>query len=303
MGIKSTFYGWLARLSRHLGLWVFSLISRGIAAGYFVFFPGRVKIGLDFYRVLFPRCHRGFHLWCTWMQFQNFTSVYMDRLRLLDHQDISYSYQGWEHLEAAIEGKTGGIILMSHLGNWEVAAYLLKLKNTRMRLLLYMGARQKEDIERIQKQDLTQSGIRVIASDPRNPSPWDIIEAVSFIRSGGFVSLTGDRQWTRGQRTIAVEFLGRRARLPETPHVLALLTGAPLWVFFSFRSGPRNYHFTLSAPIRLPVVPRSQRAEVLRQSAQTYAGMLEEALHQNPLEWYHFEPFLERDFDSGSFQK
>lgn len=292
MGMKGVFYGSLTWLSRHLGLWVFSLISRGIAAGYFLLFPGRVKIGLDFYRSLFPRRRRAYHLWCAWMQFQNFTSVYMDRLRLLDYFDISYTYQGWEHLEAAIEEKAGGIILMSHLGNWEVAAYLLKMKNARMRLLLYMGARQKEDIERIQKQDLAQSGIRVIATDPANPSPWDIIEAVSFIRSGGFVSLTGDRVWTRDQRTIPVDFLGHRARIPETPYVLALLTGAPLWVFFSFRSGPRQYHFTLSPPIRVPQVPRNQRAGVLGQAAQTYARMLEEALRQNPLEWYHFEPFL-----------
>lgn len=292
MGLRSAFYRFMVLLSRRLGPGAFSLTARGIAAGYFLFFAGRVRIGVDFYRALYPHRGRRYHRRCTWKQFQNFTSVYLDRLSLLDFSQVTYTCQGWEHLEGAIAQKTGGIILMSHLGNWEVAAHLMKMKNARLRLLLYMGARGREQIERIQKRDLARSGIRIIATDPDNPSPWDIIEAVGFIRSGGFVSLAGDRVWTRTQRTIPVEFLGRRARIPEAPHVLALVTGAPLWSFFSFRTGPGRYHFTLSAPIRVPPVPRSRRAEALRRSAQAYAGMLEEALRQNPLEWYHFEPFL-----------
>jgi len=292
MGLRGGFYRFMTRLSRRLGPGVFSLTARGIAAGYFLLFPSRVRIGMDFYRALYPHRGKRYHRRCTWKQFQNFTSIYLDRLSLLDFAHVTYTCDGWEHLEAAIAQKTGGIILMSHLGNWEVAAHLMKMKNARMRLLLYMGAQRREQIERIQKQDLTRSGIRIIATDPDNPSPWDIIDAVGFIRSGGFVSLTGDRVWTPTQRTIPVRFLGRRARVPEAPHVLALVTGAPLWVFFSFRTGPERYHFTLSAPIRVPPVPRRQRAEALRRSAQTYAGMLEETLRQNPLEWYHFEPFL-----------
>ncbi len=292
MGLRRAFYRTMTHLSRRLGPGAFSLSARGIAAAYFWLFPGRVRIGMDFYRALYPQRPAKFHRRCTWKQFQNFTSVYLDRLRLLDFSQVGYTCRGWEHLEAAMAQKTGGIILMSHLGNWEVAAHLMKMKAPGMRLLLYMGARGREQIEGIQKQDLARGGIRIIAADPQNPSPWDIIEAVGFIRAGGFVSMTGDRVWTPAQRTLTVDFLGRRARIPEAPHALALVTGAPLWVFFSFRTGPARYHFTLSEPIRLPPVPRARRSRALRLSAQIYARMLEQALRQNPLEWYHFEPFL-----------
>ena len=30
--------------------------------------------------------------------------------------------EGWEYLDEAVDKKTGAILLMSHIGNWELAA-------------------------------------------------------------------------------------------------------------------------------------------------------------------------------------
>ncbi|PKN27814.1 MAG: lauroyl acyltransferase, partial [Deltaproteobacteria bacterium HGW-Deltaproteobacteria-21] len=68
---------------------------------------------------------------------------------------------------------------------------------------------------------------------------------------------------------------------------------APLFVFFAFRSGKGQYHFTLSEPIRVEAPSRAERTEAIRRSAQRYADILEETLRANPLQWYHFEPFLD----------
>ena len=54
--------------------------------------------------------------------------------------------------------KDGGIILMSHVGNWEVAVHLLKKLLPEMDLLLYMGIKNKEQIESIQKNELDRAG-------------------------------------------------------------------------------------------------------------------------------------------------
>lgn len=286
------FYRSMACLTRIFGPWFFDLVAQGIAAGYFLFAPRRVAVSVRFYAALFPQ--RGFadHLGCTWRQFRNFTSVYLDRLRLREDGGITYTHEGWENLERAIDRNTGGILLMSHLGNWEIAAHLMQRRSERLRLILFMGMRAKAEIERLQKEELDRKGIRIHAVEKDAGTPFDLLEALRFIQSGGLVSMTGDKLWHSDQRAVAVSFLGHEVCLPETPHVLAMLSGAPLFIFFSRRTGPRRYHFSINEPIFVAKAGRRDRSEAIRKSAQAYAELLEKNLCENPLEWYHFEEFL-----------
>jgi predicted LPLAT superfamily acyltransferase len=287
------FYRFITFLSRKMGQWVFLLFAWFVATGYFILFPGRVGNSIRIYRALFPDRHRFFHLWCAWRQFHNFTHVYQDRFVLQRSKKLSYTSEGMQHLEEAVLKGRGAILLMSHMGNWEVAAHLLKRELKDMRLLLYMGIRQKEQIERLQKEALVQSGIRIIAVEKDGGSPMDLVEGIKFIESGGVVSMTGDLVWKREQRTVPVRFLGREILLPEVPHILALLSGAPLFIFFAFRTAKNSYRFTMTEAMYLKAASRKDRNAVIQTSAQAYARVLEETLQQHPLQWYHFRPFFE----------
>jgi lauroyl/myristoyl acyltransferase len=216
----------------------------------------------------------------------------LDRFLLQEFNDVRYTSKGLEHLNQVLENGKGGILLMSHMGNWEMAAHLLTREFHQIRLLLYMGVKQKEQIEQLQKESLARKGIRIVAVDQEGGSPVDIVEGIRFIQSGGLVSLTGDLVWRKDQRSIPVTFLGHEVYLPETPHLFALLSGAPLFIFFALRTGKNRYHFSMSAPILPSASIRAERAAVIRQSAQKYADILEETLRLHPLQWYHFEPFL-----------
>ena len=286
------FYRILPFLARTFGVWAFDLIAKGIAAGYFFFAPRRVMVSVRFYRALFPHRARAYHFWCTWKQFQNFTSVYLDRYRFHEVGDISFTNEGWEHIENALDRKTGGIVLMSHLGNWEIAAHLMKQKREQMPLILFMGQRVKADIERIQKEDLRRRGIRIVAAEKNWETSFDLLEGLRFIQAGGLVSMTGDKIWDPRQRAVSVSMLGHEVHLPETPHLLAMLSGAPLIVFFSSRTGTKRYHLKMSEPRHIEKASRRHRAEAIRKSAQGYADLLEAHIRGNPLEWYHFEQFL-----------
>jgi predicted LPLAT superfamily acyltransferase len=279
-------------ISRKLGLWVFVVYAWIVATGFFLLFPLRVGNSVRLYRALFPDRNGLFHLWCAWRQFHNFADVFMDRFVLQESDDITFTSEGSEHLEKSIDNGKGVILLMSHMGNWDIAAHLLKRKLNRIRLLLYMGVKQKEQIEQIQKESLSQSGIQIIAVEQDGGSPMDILEGIRFIESGGVVSLTGDLVWAKDQRTVPVKFLGREILLPETPHLFALLSGAPVFIFFAFRTGKHQYHFTMSEPMDLVCTSREERTAAIRQSAQKYADILEATLRNYPLQWYHFKPFL-----------
>jgi predicted LPLAT superfamily acyltransferase len=291
--MKARFYKSLVTLSRLCGPWLFSLVSRGIAAGYFLFCPGRVRAGLSFYTSLFPRRSRAYHLWCTWCQFQNFTSVFMDRFLLQDAAGIRYTFQGEQTLQSVIDEKSGGVLLMSHMGNWEIAARLLQKNLSGLRLLLYMGARASQEIENLQKETVASSGIGIIGVDETGGSPLDIIDGVRFLRTGGIVSMAGDILWRDDQATVEVLFLGKTVRLPEAPFALAMASGAPLVVFFALRNEKGRYHFQAARPIFIDRTDRSNRSAAIQAAARRYAALLEDAVRTNPGQWYHFEPFLE----------
>ena len=285
------FYRFSTAVSRRVGTWFFRFSAWFVATGYFLFFPYRVAESVRFYRALYPESSRRYALGCTWRQYHNFTGVFLERFLFQDTGELTYRSHGWYNLEEAIERKTGGVVLMSHLGNWEVAAHMLKKKRSDMPLLLYMGAKHKERIERMQKESLAQSGIRIIAVG-EEASPFDIIEGIQWLKSGGLVSITGDVVWHEDQRTVPAEFLGHQIRLPETPHMLALMSGAPIFFLFTFRNHEGRYACSISDPIRVRAENRSERTAAIQASVQTYASVLERTVREHPLEWYHFRRFL-----------
>ena len=300
--MKDRFYRTLMMLSKGAGIWFFRLVAWGIATGYFLFFPSRVAVSKRFYKALFPSESRIYHLYCAWKQFHQFTDVFLDRFLQSEEHPMHFTHEGWEYLENAVTQRTGGILLMSHLGNWELAAHRLLKSHGKdlpeMKLLLYMGRKHKEQIEQRQKQDLAAQGIKIVAVEREGSAPVDILEGINFLKSGGIVSLTGDRRWREDQRTVPVKFLGHEALLPESPFVFALLSRTPLLIFFATRVGNFAYHCQVLPPVYVDAKDRKDRQRAIGDAAQTYADGLEKVVRQHPFVWFHFEPFIGRKIES-----
>lgn len=293
--MKRLSYHILLLTTRRLGLWFFRVFSWFVATGYFFLFPVRVADSLAFYRALFP--DRGFFylLWCVWKQYHRFTDVYIHRFIRLDEDAIEYVREGWEYLEEAVRKKTGAVLLMSHIGNWELAARTLHKQG--LPIMLYLGARHKEQMERIQKESLAKSGVRVVVTSEEEKSPFALIEGINFLREGGIVSMSGDRLWG-DQRFVTVEFLGHDVQLPDTPHLFALMTGAPLMTFFVHQEKIGKYHVRVSPGRKVVAASRADRKKAVQESAQAYANDLAQFARRHPFEWHHFEPFLGKKIHS-----
>ncbi|MEN6375321.1 MAG: lysophospholipid acyltransferase family protein [Smithella sp.] len=287
--MRKYFYKLTIYLSRHLGLWFFRTFSWCIASGYFFLFPARVAQSLKFYRALFPERSFVYHLYCVWKQYHNFTGVYIHRFIPWAEKEAEFIQEGWEHLDKAVRNKTGAIVVMSHIGNWELAAQ--KLNSEGLPIMLFLGAKQKEQIESIQKEKLAQTGIKIVATGEEEKSPFALLPAINFLRAGGIVSMTGDRLW--GEQTyVTVNFLGYEARLPDTPHLFALMTGAPLLTFFVYSDTAGKYHVRVSPGRKVCAATRTERKKAVLESVQIYADDLILFAREHPFEWHHFEPFL-----------
>jgi predicted LPLAT superfamily acyltransferase len=106
--------------------------------------------------------------------------------------------------------------------------------------------------------------------------------------------MTGDFILSGQQRVSRVPFLGHEVEIPETPHIFALLSGAPIFVFFAHRQGSMQYHIELHPPFQVKAAHRGEREGEIRRSVFHYANLLEKQVRKHPLEWYHFKAFLGR---------
>lgn len=276
-------------LTQRLGMWFFRTFSWFIATGYFFLLPGRVQDSLKFYRALFPGRSFWHYVYCAWRQYHNFTDVYVHRFIPWAVAAAEFTREGWQYLDEAVANKTGAIVVMSHIGNWELAAQRLHQKG--LPIMLYLGAKHKEQVEKLQKEKLAQTGIRVVTTDEKEKSPFALLEGINFLREGGIVFMAGDRLWGE-QTSVTVNFLGYRVRLPDTPHLFALMAGAPLMTFFVYEKSRGKYHVTVSPGRKVEAATRAERKKAVQESAQAYADDLARFAFEHPFEWHHFEPFL-----------
>jgi predicted LPLAT superfamily acyltransferase len=283
-------YSILVLSGRVFGSWLFGFVARLIACGYFCSSAKR-QAGARFYALLYPRHGWLYHQWCTFKQFQNFTTIHYDRFQVNQGRQPEFISEGLERLQQPA-ARNGSILLMSHLGNWEMAARLLMRELAGVRLLLYMGVKEKEGVEKRQKSELRKAGVTIVGADQTDGAPFSVVDGIRLLREGGVVSMAGDILWRAEQRSLEVKFLGRKAKIPEAPFVFALVSGAPLYVFFAFRIGNCKYRFTLSEPIFVSASSRAERQQAIISAAQRYVTLLEEALRSHPFEWYHFASFV-----------
>jgi len=288
--MKAVFHKMIIRASFLLGSWFIRFFAWWIATGYFLFRPPRRRSSLQLYRAIFPNRRGWYHLYCVWHQFHSFAATYADRIEADSKKGITISAQGKEGIIEAARRGSGGIILMSHLGNYEVAARAFE--EIGLKHLMIMGEREARQVARDQRGTLSSRGIFILVATGQGDSVFGGLEAINFIREGGFVSLSGDLTWTRQRSLLPVTFFDQEVALTSAPHLLALVSGAPLFTLFTFRVKRGMHSILISPPREVKASSRSERNMTLQASAQVYANALEEKVRQHPFQWYIFEPFF-----------
>jgi len=288
----------LSKISLALGSWVIRFVAWWIATGYFLFQPSRRNSSIGLYQVIFPDRRAWYYLYCAWRQFHSFARTYADRIQVYSNKEMTKPAQGRESLVEAGRRGTGGIIVISHMGSYEVA--VRAFQELGLRLLIIMGEKEAKQVAREQREALIARGVRIHVTTALDPSPFGGLEALQFIREGGLVSIAGDLVWTDQRSLVPVKFFNRDVGLPAGPHLLAFVSGAPLFTLFAFRVKKGTHQIILTAPRQVKVASRSERNAAIQASAQDFASALETMVRQHPFQWYVFEPFFRFGPDEGN---
>jgi len=287
--MKAFIHHAVIRVSLLLGSWPIRFFAWWVATGYFFFRPSRRRSSIRLYQVIFPNRSGWYYLYCTWRQFHSYAATFAERIEI-DKKGVTTSTQGRENLVEVARRGSGGIILMSHLGSFEIAAQAFQ--KYQLRLLLIMGEKEAKQVARDQREAMKARGIHIQVASEGEDFFFGGVEAIKFVREGGFVSVAGDLVWTEQRSRLPVSLFGHEVALPAGPHLLALVSRAPLFTMFTFRAEKGKYLIRMSPPREVKSPSRSERSATLQASAQAYASALEEIVRQHPFQWYIFEHFF-----------
>ena len=127
------------------------------------------------------------------------------------------------------------------------------------------------------------------------------------IDAGEWVFIAGDRMPLTGiERSVTVDFMGRKAAFPIGPYLLGKALGCPVRLLFSYRnyhSDDSRIHFEVVDFAERIVLDRKHRSEGLQHYASKFAEALEQQCRKAPYQWFNFYDFWLASSNEGEPNK
>jgi KDO2-lipid IV(A) lauroyltransferase len=180
--------------------------------------------------------------------------------------------RGMEHVTAAREQGRGGVITMSHYGNWDMGALAAIARDTPLTTVmaplgppsftdLVLWARQRNQLEVHTPQNAARALLRALK---RNR----LVGLMSDIPGAG--------------PTVDVEYCGGLVPFSTVPAWLALRTGAPLLPAYCTRHPHGLFEIVIHPAVEV------EQGDDEHALMQRVAAVLESAVRERPGQWYPF---------------
>ena len=277
-------------LVRYLPLWIARVVAALVAAYFYLTSRSQRRAVRQYQSSLknhFPDAPLPARF-AVYRQFAAFGQAVADRFAVwqrkitadnlvLEDPDGLFSTVRWH------EGR-GQILICSHLGNMEICRALVsRHPGFKMNVLVY-DAHSAEFSQALKAAGA--SYIQLIQVDKLDAA--QMLSLSQKLDAGEWIAIAADRTPVRGNKTVAVDFLGRRAELPQGPWLLAGLLKARTNTIFVLRGRGRRYHLCLKHFADIPAWTRANREQQIAEAAQRYARLLEQYARRAPLQWFNF---------------
>jgi len=184
---------------------------------------------------------------------------------------------------------SGFILLMSHVGCWQVAmSALSKLKKPVNLLML----RNDKDIDKHYFEHGHAENIFKII----NPEQFlgGTIEMLNVLKNDEILCIMGDRVFKNKELSVQVNFLGKPALFPLSAQKIASIAQKPIVTLYSHKSGPDSY--TLNIPNIIQIPPKlGKKKETYKPYIQEFVTSLEVFVQEYPYQFFNFYDMWEPD--------
>jgi predicted LPLAT superfamily acyltransferase len=218
--------------------------------------------------------------------FDAFATAILDRVMLACGRadDFQIDVDGLPALLATLERPSGAILLGAHLGSFEILRTLAA--NAPVPVWALMYRRNGGALTALLDQAAPALRERIIEIGDTT----SMLLARECLDRGEMVGMLADR-CPSGHRTIPIPFLGSPAPFPAGPLLVAATLGAPVFLCYAIRTGPRHYRIGIEPFADRLILRREHRAADLTAHIARYAAALERLCHAHPYQWFNFFPF------------
>ncbi len=221
---------------------------------------------------------------CLYSNYYHFGQSLIDKVAVMSGMSghFSFHFDGEEHLHEMVRRGKGGLLLSAHIGNWDAAAHLLRRLHIRIHVVMFDGEHQR--IKDYLASVTGKSNVHVIVIKNDLSHIYVINDA---LKNNELVCMHADR-FVEGNRTIASSFLGKDARFPLGPFILASQLRVPVCYVFAMKEGSTHYHF-YSSPIM--EYDYEEKPVAIAQMLIDFTSEMELKVRHYPVQWYNYYDF------------
>lgn len=183
----------------------------------------------------------------------------------------------------------GQLLVGSHLGNLEICRALAEIsQEVQMNVLVH--TRHAEHFNKLLGEAGAQR-MRLIQVSELDAAT--MLQLTERLERGEWLAIAGDRIPLNQGRMVEVDFLGKKAALPQGPWLLAGILKCPVSLVFCLKKQGR-YHVIMEPFLEQLSWTRKTREQSITQAAQAFADRLAVHCEQAPDQWFNFYPFWKR---------
>ena len=282
-------------IQRRLGRWPFLLVLRPVILWYFLSHGTARRASAAYLRRIDPTLAQRplALLWQSYRHFLQFGDALMDKVAAWSDAipEQRLLGDGFHHFGEAIQGGHGGVVLIAHHGNLDIANALAKYQPT-LDMTVMMHTRNASKFNALLERVTGQP--RPDIMEVTDITPATAQELAERVQRGGFVVIAADRIPVKGARLRNMSFLGEPAAFPEGPFLLAMLLRCRIYTLACVRDG-EGFRIDFEPFDDVTQLPRKEREAWLPLAMQGFADQLAERVRKHPLQWFNFYPFWQSD--------
>jgi len=262
------------RLPEPVACWLGRRVGDVMAA-----WPGRRRrTALDNLAVAFPELAPAARRRLARASWQHLGVMSMELARMLayplDATLRTMTFDGLEHLDAAMKEHGRALLLTAHLGNWELLAASHRL--TAYGLSIVVRSLDAAPLDALAGELRRKTGVELI--DKRGA----LRPVLDALRRGRLVGILMDQNATRHE-SVFVPFFSRAASTSKSMAVLALRTRTPVVPVFTHREGPGRHRVIVEPALPWPAAKETEAAIVELTTRCNEA--IERAIRRSPEQW------------------
>jgi KDO2-lipid IV(A) lauroyltransferase len=227
------------------------------------------------------RHERSFRLFC------NYAQMLSDTYGM--HMGLPFEYEtatvGYEHVAAAVRRGKGVLAATGHLGMWQLAPFLVKLRGL-ARFCVAMAEEPNRAVQEFEQR--FRDRLEIVYT---TGSPFASLRLAQVLREGAILGMQIDRNI--GGQVIELPFFGKRVAFPAGPAMLARLTGASIVPnFFMLEEDDSSRRVVHYIEPQIEVAHTRERERDVYEATAAVVAVYERFVRRYPTQWYHFYDFF-----------